>query len=54
MKLGTANSPDNITTYSSLATIIFSTLAGSGIQPQIFGLLAAISHAVTGFYTNKK
>ena len=54
MKMGKAANPDNVTTYSSLATIIFSTLAGSGVQPQIFGLLAAISHAITGFYTNKK
>lgn len=44
---------DNVTTYSSLATIIFGTLAGTGVQPQVFGLLAAMAHAVTGFYTNK-
>ena len=44
---------DSVTTYTGLATVVFATLAGSGVQPQIFGLLAAISHAITGFYTNK-
>ncbi|MBD2189766.1 hypothetical protein [Pseudanabaena mucicola] len=44
---------DKLTTYTSLATVVFATLAGSGVQPQVFGLLAAVSHAVTGFYTNK-
>jgi len=44
---------DNVTTYASLATVVFATLAGTGVQPQIFGLLAAIAHAINGFYTNK-
>jgi hypothetical protein len=44
---------DNLTTYTGLATVVFGTLAGSGVQPQFFGLMAAIAHAVTSFYTNK-
>lgn len=45
---------DSITTISSISTATFAALAGAGVQPQIFGLLAAISHAVNGYYTNKR
>lgn len=47
-------SGDSITTYSTLATIVFGTLTAQGIAPEFFGLLTAISHGVTGFYTNKR
>lgn len=44
---------DATTTYATLATIVFAGLASTGIKPEIFGLLAAISHSINGFYTNK-
>lgn len=44
---------DLITTIASLSTVVFGTLAASGYMPEVFGLLAAISHAVNGYYTNK-
>ena len=44
---------DSITTYTSITTATFAALAGAGVQPHLFGLLAAISHAVNGYYTNK-
>ncbi len=44
---------DTITTISSTITVISGGLAAANIFPQFFGVIAAISHAITGFYTNK-
>jgi len=44
---------DLTTTIASLSTVVFAILAGTGYNPEIFGLLAAISHTVNGYYTNK-
>jgi hypothetical protein len=44
---------DKITTIASTITIVSGSLAASNVYPQFFGLIAAIAHAINGFYTNK-
>ena len=45
--------PDKITTVASTVTGISSILAISGVYPQYTGFLAALSHFVSGWFTNK-
>ncbi|WP_156341511.1 hypothetical protein [Pseudanabaena sp. 'Roaring Creek'] len=46
--------PDQITTTTGAITAISATLASSGIYPQYLGLLAAISHVIGAWFTNKQ
>lgn len=44
---------DKTTTFATLASVIFAGFASTGIMPEVFGPLAAISYAINGYYTNK-
>jgi len=44
---------DEITTVSNTVTGICALLAANGIYPQYLGFVAALSHFVSGYFTNK-
>ncbi len=44
---------DNITTTTTTITGISALLAAQGIYPQYLGFIAALSHFIGGYFTNK-